>query len=130
MVELVLSKLVESIVSQAVERTSDLLIHEANSLASVEDDVERLRTELRRMPCFLKDADRKQEQDERVRNWVAEIEDIFKGTQTYRIEFSKQEGTSTTTTTNASAMADHARRRNLRRSYEDPDDDVVTLDDS
>lgn len=168
-----LSKLVESIVSQAVERTSDLLIHEAKSLASVKDDVERLRTELRRMQCFLKDADRKQEQDERVRNWVAEvkdvaldvedaietfiekvsssyvkvfhlrrlrsiinsiyvkIEDIFKSTQTYRIEFSKQEGTrSTTTTTNASAAADHARRRNLRRSYEDPDDDVVTLDDS
>ena len=169
MVEFVLSKLAESIVSQAVERTTDLLIHEAASLASVKDDVERLRAELRRMQCFIKDADRKQEQDERVRNWVAEvkdvaldvedaieifiekvsssyvkifhlhklrigiksiyvkIEDIFKSTQTYRIEFSREEGA-----TYVSAV-DQRRRNILRRSYEYLDEErdrVVSLDES
>ncbi|PON98633.1 NB-ARC domain containing protein [Trema orientale] len=76
MAELVLTKLGEAVVSHAVQRVSELLIHEATSLITVKDDVERLQAELRRMQCFLKDADRKQEQDERVRNWIAEVRDV------------------------------------------------------
>ena len=76
MADFILSKLAESIVHQTVKRISELLVHEAASLTSVKDDVERLRAELRRMQCFLRDADSKQEQDERVRNWVAEVRDV------------------------------------------------------
>lgn len=76
MAELVASKLAQAVVSQAVRTISDLLVREATSLSSVIDDVESLRTELRRMQCFLKDAESKQQQDERVRNWVAEVKDV------------------------------------------------------
>ncbi|EXB36974.1 Disease resistance protein RPP13 [Morus notabilis] len=58
------------------ERLSDLLILESSSSTSVIHDVERLRAELRRIQCFLRDADNKQEQDKRVRNWVAEVRDV------------------------------------------------------
>ncbi|XVF83742.1 hypothetical protein PTKIN_Ptkin16aG0516700 [Pterospermum kingtungense] len=66
----------EAIVSFAIERISGLLIHEAVFLSGVRDEVERLQAELKRMQSFLKDADRKQEQDERLRNRVAEIRDL------------------------------------------------------
>ncbi|EXC25421.1 hypothetical protein L484_016804 [Morus notabilis] len=67
MAETLLSKLVEAVVSEAVEKISELLIHEVTSLASVKNEVERLKAELKRMKFFLKDADRKQVQNERVR---------------------------------------------------------------
>ncbi|PON92403.1 NB-ARC domain containing protein [Trema orientale] len=38
--------------------------------------VERLRDELKRMQCFLKDADTKQGADMRVRNWVSDIRNV------------------------------------------------------
>ncbi|WRX12579.1 Rx [Theobroma cacao] len=63
-----LRKMAEAIVSLAVERISDLLIHEAGFLLGVRDEVERLKDELLRMQCFLKDADRKKNQNERLRN--------------------------------------------------------------
>ncbi|XWS07756.1 hypothetical protein CRYUN_Cryun41cG0018000 [Craigia yunnanensis] len=66
----------EAIVSFAIERISDLLIHEAVFLSGVRVEVERIKAELKRMQCFLKDADCKQEQDERLRNRVAEIRDL------------------------------------------------------
>ncbi|XVE99632.1 hypothetical protein REPUB_Repub03eG0216500 [Reevesia pubescens] len=66
----------EAIVSLAVERISYLLIHEAVFLGGVRDEVERLKSELIRMQCFLKDADRKKEQDERLRNRVSEIKQL------------------------------------------------------
>ncbi|MFQ6665552.1 hypothetical protein Gotur_032256 [Gossypium turneri] len=66
----------EAVVSLAVERISDLLIHEAVFLKDVKDQVESLRTELKRMQCFLKDADSKLEQDARFQNRVSEIRDL------------------------------------------------------
>ncbi|XWS07712.1 hypothetical protein CRYUN_Cryun41cG0013500 [Craigia yunnanensis] len=65
-----------AIVSFAIERISNLLIHEAVYLGGVRDEVERLKDELQRMQSFLKDADRKQEQDERLRNRVMKIRDL------------------------------------------------------
>ncbi|PON60689.1 LOW QUALITY PROTEIN: NB-ARC domain, LRR domain containing protein, partial [Parasponia andersonii] len=53
-----------------------LLFKQATALSSVKHDVERLRAELVRMQCFLEDADRKQEQDKRVRHWIAEVKDV------------------------------------------------------
>ncbi|KAF2318912.1 hypothetical protein GH714_011630 [Hevea brasiliensis] len=66
----------EAVVSVAVKKISDLLIQESNFLHGVRDEVQRLQSELKRMQCFLKDADRHQDQDDRVRNWVAEIRDL------------------------------------------------------
>ncbi|XP_040959676.1 probable disease resistance RPP8-like protein 2 [Gossypium hirsutum] len=66
----------EAIVSLAVERILDLLIHEAVFLKDVKDQVESLNDELKRMQCFLKDADRKLEQDARLQNRVSEIRDL------------------------------------------------------
>ncbi|KAF2296137.1 hypothetical protein GH714_036315 [Hevea brasiliensis] len=68
--------MVEAIVSFAIERIADVLVREASLLHGVRDEVQQLQTELRGIRCFLKDADSKQDQDERVRNWVAEIRDI------------------------------------------------------
>ncbi|XVE99715.1 hypothetical protein REPUB_Repub03eG0224700 [Reevesia pubescens] len=66
----------ESIVSLAVERIADLLIHEAFFLHGVTQAVENLKAELIRMQCFLKDADRSTDKDERLRHRVAEIRDL------------------------------------------------------
>ncbi|XP_017617956.1 putative disease resistance protein At1g50180 [Gossypium arboreum] len=66
----------EAIVSLAIERILDLLIHEAVFLKDVKDQVESLNAELKRMQCFLKDADRKLEQDARFQNRVSEIRDL------------------------------------------------------
>ena len=59
--------------SFAVERLGDLLIEEATFLHGVTDKVSEVQVELRRMKCFLKDADARQGEGETIRNWVAEI---------------------------------------------------------
>ncbi|EOY17928.1 Disease resistance protein RPP8 isoform 2 [Theobroma cacao] len=69
-------RMAEAIVSVATERIADLLIHEALFLNDVGQEVESLKAELERMKSFLKDVDRKQEQDERLRNRVREIRDL------------------------------------------------------
>ncbi|KAF8410445.1 hypothetical protein HHK36_002974 [Tetracentron sinense] len=66
----------EAVVSLLVERLRDLLIREAVLLSQVNDQVVWLRIELNWMQCFLKDADAKQEKDNRVRNWVSEITNV------------------------------------------------------
>lgn len=66
----------DAVISVAVERIADLLIQEAVFLHGVRGELERLQAELKRMKCFLKDADRHHHEDERVRNWVAEIRDL------------------------------------------------------
>ncbi|XP_026457141.1 probable disease resistance protein At1g58602 [Papaver somniferum] len=69
--------MVDAVVSFAVEKLGDALIHETFFLLGVRDQVQELRDELRRMQCFLKDADAKQQQgDHRVRNWVADIRNV------------------------------------------------------
>ena len=47
--------------SFAVERLGDLLIQEASFLYGITDKVAEIQAELRRMKCFLKDADAKQD---------------------------------------------------------------------
>lgn len=76
MAEFVVSKLAESIVSQAVERISDLLIHEAASLRSVRKDVVLLQDDLRTLKGFLKYADGKQEHNPRLRDLVIQVRDV------------------------------------------------------
>nr|XP_048326908.1 putative disease resistance protein At1g50180 isoform X3 [Ziziphus jujuba var. spinosa] len=76
MAEFVLSRLTESVVSLAVRRLSELLIHEAASLTSVEGDVARLKDELRWIIGFLKDVDRKQERNECFRELIIQVRDV------------------------------------------------------
>ena len=68
----------EAVVSFVVQRLSDLLSQKAKLLSKVAtlDKIRRLERELKRMRCFLKDADTRQDQDERVQNWVAEIREL------------------------------------------------------
>ncbi|KAJ9175781.1 hypothetical protein P3X46_014297 [Hevea brasiliensis] len=68
--------MVEAIVSFAIERIADAVVREASSLYGVREQVDQLQTELKRIRFFLKDADSKQNQDDRVRNCVAEVRDI------------------------------------------------------
>ncbi|PKI53630.1 hypothetical protein CRG98_025963 [Punica granatum] len=65
----------DSIVLFIVERLGDLLIEECKSLHGLRDEVEEIRTELRRMRCFLKDADSRQE--DLIENFI--IENVAKG---------------------------------------------------
>ncbi|KAJ9704355.1 hypothetical protein PVL29_002771 [Vitis rotundifolia] len=65
----------EAVVSFAVERIGDMLIQEAIFLKGVRGKVERLNKDLGAMKCFLEEAEKKQEEDVRVRNWVSEIRD-------------------------------------------------------
>ncbi|KAK3032785.1 hypothetical protein RJ639_035888 [Escallonia herrerae] len=66
----------ESAVTVAVENMANLLISETVFLVGVKGEVRRLQEELERMRCSLKDADRRQDQNESVRNWIAEIRDV------------------------------------------------------
>ncbi|KAL5569442.1 hypothetical protein UlMin_026017 [Ulmus minor] len=74
--EFVAVQLGQAVISQVVEKLGDLLANEAKSLSSVRDDVEYLKSELKFMNGFLKDADRRQKQEERVRIWIAEVRDV------------------------------------------------------
>ncbi|KAK1352481.1 hypothetical protein POM88_053420 [Heracleum sosnowskyi] len=66
----------DAIVSFAVERLGDLLISETKLLYGVSDQINEIRRELKRMQNFLKEADKKQIQDERVRGRVVEIKEV------------------------------------------------------
>ena len=57
----------EAAVSFLLEKLADIL-EEINFQTNVRDEVVRLQVELMRMRCFLRDADAKQDDDERVRN--------------------------------------------------------------
>ncbi|TXG70948.1 hypothetical protein EZV62_005883 [Acer yangbiense] len=63
----------ESAITYVAQSLSDLLVQKSEFLIGVRGQVEWLRDELRRMQCFLKDAEAKQEEDQRVHNWVTEI---------------------------------------------------------
>ncbi|KAK2986210.1 hypothetical protein RJ640_000372 [Escallonia rubra] len=65
----------EAVVTVAIDKMANLLINETVFLLGVKGEVRRLQAELKRMQCFLKDADQRQDQDERVHNWIAEIRD-------------------------------------------------------
>ncbi|XVF45450.1 hypothetical protein PTKIN_Ptkin02bG0207400 [Pterospermum kingtungense] len=66
----------EYVVSSVAARIGLLLTQEAQYLWGVEDQFNRLQRELVCMKNFLKEADSRQAEDERVRLWVLEIRDI------------------------------------------------------
>ncbi|RWR84281.1 Disease resistance protein [Cinnamomum micranthum f. kanehirae] len=62
-----------AVVTSVSAKLGNLLFQEAKNLYGVNDDVEWIQTQLTRMQCFLKDADSRQNKEERVKNWVKEI---------------------------------------------------------
>lgn len=66
----------ETAISSAVATLGDLLIQKVEFLRGVEGEVGRLRNELARMQCFLRDAAGKEAKDERVRHWVSEMREV------------------------------------------------------
>ncbi|KAL5569451.1 hypothetical protein UlMin_026026 [Ulmus minor] len=158
--EFVAVQLGQAVISQVVEKLGDLLANEAKSLRSVRDDVEYLKSELKFMNGFLKDADRRQKQEGLVRDWIAEVRDVACEIEdaieiyvsevdsafikvirrrklqalrarissiknklqslrerrlTYQIQLNAEEGTSS--------------MRNLRKSYPEEEEDVVSMKD-
>ncbi|KAJ6943809.1 hypothetical protein NC652_009299 [Populus alba x Populus x berolinensis] len=65
----------EAAVSFVIQRLADSL-DRLEFHTDVRREVERLQDELRRMRCFLRDADAKQDVDERVCNWVSDIRNV------------------------------------------------------
>ena len=56
----------KSVVSFVVERLGNLLIEETAFLQGLSQQVKQMQIELKRMQCFLRDADKKQNEDESV----------------------------------------------------------------
>ncbi|XP_065880795.1 putative disease resistance protein At1g50180 [Euphorbia lathyris] len=65
----------ESAVSGVVQTLTDLLLQEAAFLDGVKDEVIGMQLALQRMQSFLKDADSRQEEEDKetLRNWISEI---------------------------------------------------------
>ncbi|KAL5569440.1 hypothetical protein UlMin_026015 [Ulmus minor] len=74
--EFIAVHLARAVISQVVQKLGDLLANEAKSLSSVRDDVEYLKRELKFINGFLEDADRRQKQEGLVRDWIAEVRDV------------------------------------------------------
>ncbi|KAG6409406.1 hypothetical protein SASPL_127445 [Salvia splendens] len=64
------------VVASTVRLLADLLLYKINFLRAVEGRVELLKDELKRIQCFLKDANQKQADNEGVRNWISEIREV------------------------------------------------------
>ncbi|XP_057801918.1 probable disease resistance protein RF9 isoform X2 [Salvia miltiorrhiza] len=71
----------EAAISSLVELLGDQLIQKVKFLRGVEGKVESLKAEFKRMQSFLKDANKKQFQDESVRNWISEIRELSQDAQ-------------------------------------------------
>lgn len=66
----------EAAISTVVELLADLLIKKVKSLQGVEGKVESLKEELEWMQSFLNEANKKQGQDEGVRNWIKKVREV------------------------------------------------------
>ncbi|KAL1552122.1 disease susceptibility protein LOV1-like [Salvia divinorum] len=66
----------EAAISSAVQLLGDLLIQKVSFLRGVAGQVQLLKEELESMQCFQKDANRRQAQDEGVRDWIRKIREV------------------------------------------------------
>ncbi|KAI3458137.1 hypothetical protein Pfo_014800 [Paulownia fortunei] len=93
-------------------RLADVL-DQIKTYKNVHKKVARLESELRRMQCFLRDAEERQEDDERVRNWICDVRDIaydaddLIDTFLLRVELRKRQSTLRRTLTSFSAWNHH-----------------------
>ncbi|MCD7466122.1 hypothetical protein HAX54_002528 [Datura stramonium] len=85
--------MIDTILSFAVQKLGDLLIQEVALRRSLRENVQWLRNELLFMQSFLKDAEEKQVEDQRVQQWVFEINSVANDAvailETYSFEASK-----------------------------------------
>jgi hypothetical protein len=58
----------ESIVSLVAKSLGNLVIEEATFLKGVSQQIKQIEIELKRMQCFLKEADKRQNEDESIQN--------------------------------------------------------------
>ncbi|KAH0757040.1 hypothetical protein KY290_020533 [Solanum tuberosum] len=83
----------DAFLSFAVQKLGDFLIQEVNLRLSLREDIQWLRTELLFMQSFLRDAEQKQSGDQRIQQWVFEINSIANDAvailETYSIEAGK-----------------------------------------
>lgn len=73
--------MVDAIISFAVQRLGDFVIKEAFFLHGVKEEVTCLKDELKWMQSLLRDAEEKQDSDERIHLWITEVRDIALSTQ-------------------------------------------------
>ncbi|GAA0173593.1 hypothetical protein Leryth_026238 [Lithospermum erythrorhizon] len=66
----------EAIISFVLESLGNLQIQEAEFLHGVKSLAEQLQDELRRMQWFLKDVDAKQDEGERIHEWISQVQDL------------------------------------------------------
>ena len=76
MAEVVLSAMVEGVVSFGMEKLWDLLSRESERLQGVHEHVDDLERHMRKLQSLLKDADAKKHKHEVVRNFVEDVKDI------------------------------------------------------
>ncbi|KAM3305041.1 hypothetical protein P3S67_011907 [Capsicum chacoense] len=69
-------KMVDAVVSYAVQKLGDFLIEEVSLRQSLRENVHWLRNELSFMQAFLKDAEKKQAEDHLVQQWVFEVTSV------------------------------------------------------
>uniref|UniRef100_A0ACD5XMM8 Uncharacterized protein n=1 Tax=Avena sativa TaxID=4498 RepID=A0ACD5XMM8_AVESA len=66
----------EQAVATVLRRVGATVVEETNSLREVPVKVEALKSELKRMQCFLRDTDARTERGEMVNNLVSEVRDV------------------------------------------------------
>ncbi|KAL2469671.1 Disease resistance protein RPP8 [Abeliophyllum distichum] len=66
----------ESVVFCAIQHLGELLIREAQFLHGIHGHLEKIHIKLRRLQCISKIADARQDEDERIRDWVAETRKV------------------------------------------------------
>ncbi|XP_057801925.1 putative disease resistance protein At1g50180 [Salvia miltiorrhiza] len=71
----------EAAILSLVDLLGNQLIQKVKFMRGVKRNVELLRDELRRMQSFLKDANKKQFEDESVRNWISGIRELAQDAQ-------------------------------------------------
>ncbi|OVA18807.1 Disease resistance protein [Macleaya cordata] len=68
--------MVEAVVTFFLQKLNDLITQETNLLSGVDEQVRHLLNKLEWMRLFLKDADVKHKQDEKLKLWVRQIRDV------------------------------------------------------
>uniref|UniRef100_M4F8N9 Disease resistance protein n=1 Tax=Brassica campestris TaxID=3711 RepID=M4F8N9_BRACM len=76
MAEVVVSAMVEGVVSFGMEKLWDLLSRESERLQGVHEHVDDLKRRMRKLQSLLKDADAKKHKNEAVRNFLEDVKDI------------------------------------------------------
>ncbi|KAH0923629.1 hypothetical protein HID58_023647, partial [Brassica napus] len=76
MAEVVVSAMVEGVVSFGMEKLWDLLSRESERLQGVHEHVDDLKRRMRKLQSLLKDADAKKHKNDAVRNFLEDVKDI------------------------------------------------------